>query len=344
MINTDYVTPDVLTGFVRETPGRVNWILNRFLPDRLVRDIEAVIDQVTQTNRAAKFRAYDAETPIGKRDQWSRKRVILPPIGQKTVVTEFEKLQLERLRLGGDDTAALADAIYDDAVVNTRAVRARMELARGDVLSDGKLTLTGENGLTLEADYGVAASHIVAPAGDLWSVHATATVLQDLRGWTDTYTDDAGEPPGFLLTSRTVVAHMLQNAEIRALAATTGGTPSIVTRGILNQVLEAHGIPPVVEYDARIDVDGSTTRPIAADLLVMLPADPESLGYTAWGITAEALQLMSGENPSLEFEDAPGLVGVVDKDGDPVKVWTKVTGVGMPVIADPQRLLVADVA
>jgi hypothetical protein len=343
MIIHNLVPPDTLTGFIREVPTPANWILNQFLPDREIADIEAVIDQVTKTNRAAKFRSFDAETPIGARDSFTRKRVELPPLGQKTVIGEHDRLQLERIRTGGNDPQGLVEAIYDDAEVNARAVRARMELARGDVLTDGKLTLTNENGLTIEADFGVPGTHIVAP-GTLWSSTATATVLSDLRSWANTYVDDVGEPPGALLTSRQVVGYMLQNAEIRALVGSLAGTPNIVTRSQLNTALEAHGLPPVVEYDTRIDVDGTSTRPIPQDRLVMLPADPSSLGYTAWGITAEALELAGGDNPSLEFTQLPGLVGVVMKDGDPVRTWTKVTGVGMPVIVDPYRLLVADVA
>ena len=134
-IINDIVQPAALTAFVREVPSPAAYVLNQFLPDRQVPDIEAAIDSVTRTNRAAKFRAYDAETPIGQRDPLERKRVQLPPLGQKTVLGEYERLALERIRNQGGNTAALVDATYDDAEVNARAVLARMELARGDVLS-----------------------------------------------------------------------------------------------------------------------------------------------------------------------------------------------------------------
>jgi hypothetical protein len=247
------------------------------------------------------------------------------------------------MRTGGQSNQALVDAIYNDAVNLTRAVRARMELARGDVLTDGKFTLTDENGLTLEADWGVPAGNIVAPAGDPWSTIATATPLADIRLWADAYTVLNGEPPAFALTSRSVVSNLLRNAEIRGLSATLGGTPSIVTRSLLQQVLEAHGLPTIIEYDTQVNVEGTDTRVIPADRFVMLPQDPSTLGYTAWGITAEALELAGVSNPTIAFNDAPGLIGVVLKEGDPVKTWTKVTGVGMPVIVDPNRLMVADV-
>jgi hypothetical protein len=342
-IISDYVDPAALTAFVREVPTQSNQILNTFLPDRVLPDIEAVIDSVTRVNRAAKFRSYDAETPIGQRDGLTQNRVLLPPLGQKTVLGEFERLQLERLRTGGQANQGLVDAIYNDAVTNTRAVRARMELARGDVLTDGKFTLTSENGLTLETDWGVPAGNLVAPAGDLWSVIATATPLADIRTWADTYTALNGEPPAVALTSRAVVSNMLRNAEIRGLAASLGGVPSIVTRAQLQTVLEAHGLPTIVEYDTQVNVNGSDARVIPADRFIMLPQDPSTLGYTAWGITAEALELAGVSNPTIAFNDAPGLIGVVLKEGDPVRTWTKVTGVGMPVIVDPNRLMVADV-
>lgn len=341
-IISDYVDPAALTAFVREVPQPQNQILNTFLPDRVLPDIEAAIDSVTRVNRAAQFRTYDAETPIGQRDGLTRKTVELPPIGQKTVLGEYERLQLERLRTGGQANSNLIDAIYNDAAINTRAVRARMELARGDVLTDGVFSLADENGLTLEADWGVPASNIVAP-GTLWSATATATPLADIRSWADTYTDLNGEPPAVAVTSRSVVSNLLLNAEIRELTATLAGTPNIVTRQQLNTILQAHGLPTIVEYDTQVNVDGTDTKVIPTDRFVMLPADPTTLGYTAWGITAEALELAGVSNPTLAFTDAPGLVGVVLKEGDPVRTWTKVTGVGMPVIVDPNRLMVADV-
>src|SRR5436305_223750 len=145
-IDLDYLLPAQLTGYVREVPTPAVYTLNNWLPDRFVPDIEAAFDVMTRTNRAATFRSWDAETPTGKRDVFERRRIGLPPIGQKTVIGEHERLLLERARSGGDNRSRLIEAIYNEADTNVRAVRARMELARGDVLTDGKFTLTGENG------------------------------------------------------------------------------------------------------------------------------------------------------------------------------------------------------
>ncbi len=345
MIVDDYIEPAVLTGFVREVPSPYALTLNQFLPDRQIGDIEAAMDQVTRTNRAAKFRAWDTETPIGQRDAFQRSRVKLPPLGIKIPIGEYERLLLERIRTGGDNRDGYVNAIYDDAETATRNVLNRMELARGDVLVDGKFTLTGENGLTIEADFGVDGSNIVS-AGTPWTTHNTASPLTDLKTWVDHYVDVNGERPAYLLTSNTVVNNLLLCQELRelfypAIASTTG--PNLLTPAQLNQVLTAYGYPSIVEYNTKIEVDGSNTRVINDEKVILLPSDPAQLGYTAWGITAEALELANGSNPSLEFTQLPGLVGVVLKEGDPVRVWTKVGAVGMPIITNPRLLMVADV-
>lgn len=341
-LSFDYIEPAALTGYVREVPTPANYILNRFLPDVFVGDIDVAWDVATQTNRAAKFRSYDAETPIGKSDSFSRSRLTLPPLGQKTLVSEFERLRLEQVRSGGDTRNRLVEAIYDQAAINTRAVLARLELARGDVLTDGKFSLVGENGLTLEADFGIDSSHIVAPT-TVWSNHSASDPIGDSLGWNQTYTDDAGEPPGWALTSRTVMSDILQNEKVRAMAGTLAGTPTIVTRAQLDTITDAYELPRFVTYDTLIDVDGSSTRPIPVDRVVYLPRDPSSLGKTYWGVTAEALELAGGTNPQITFQQAPGLTGVVMKSFDPVQIWTKVGAIALPVITDSRRIMIADV-
>jgi len=345
MIIDDFIQPEVLTGFVREVPQPSNLMLAQFLPDRQIGNVEAAIDQVTRTNRAAQFRSWDAEVPVGQRDSFARSKIKLPPLGEKLPVAEQETLMLERVRTGGDNRNGYIEAIYDDATILTGNVRRRMELARGDVLVDGKFTLAGENHLTLEADFGVPVGHLTT-AATAWSNHTNATPLQNLKAWIDTYVDANGERPGKIVTSNTVINNLLLIDEIRDLfnrGTTLTGGPNLLTPVQLNQVLQAYGIPPLIEYNTKINVEGSNVRVIPEDRLIMLPENALDLGYTAWGVTAESLALATGDNPGLTFSELPGLVGVVMKSGDPVQTWTKVAAVGMPLITDPKRLFVAEV-
>lgn len=342
MLINDIVPGGALTAFAREVPTPANYILSQFLPDRQVQDIEATIDSVTRTNRAASFRSYDAETPIGQRDGFSRRKVMLPPVGQKTVIGELERLQLEKIRNGGGNTAAIADQVYDDVELNARATLARVELARGDVLADGKFSLAGENGLTLEADFGVPADSLVAPTV-LWSDHENATPLSDLVAWSQRYSDATGEMPGYIIMSRAARSHMLQSAEVKAAARPGTVVPTAITPAELTALLEAFELPAITVYETRVEVGGADTRVLDSEKVVFGPSDRASLGETVWGITAEALELAGLSNPELTYQQLPGLVGVVMKTFDPVHTWTKVGGVVMPVIYDPRKLLVADV-
>jgi hypothetical protein len=345
MIVDDIIEPATLTGFVREVPQPANLILNRFLPDRQIGDIEAAMDQVTRTNRAAKYRAWDSEVYVGQRDTFRRSKVKIPPLGVKRVIGEQERLMLERISTGGDNRFGYIEAIYSDAELGAREIFNRVEIARADVLVDAKFTLQNEHGLTIEADFGLDPSHLVT-ASTVWSDNTNADILQDLKVWVDLYVDETGERPGVMLTSNTVVNNMLLSAQIRALfyrGQTLSGTPELITQQQLNQVLTAYGYPPIVEYNTKIDVDGVSNRLIPQDKVIFLPSDPASLGWTAWGITAEALELAGQQNPGLSFQDLPGLVGVVMKEGDPLRLWTKVGATAMPMITDPRRLVVADV-
>src|SRR4051812_3366522 len=95
------VTPDALTAFVRQVPTPFDQVLNQILPDRLIPDTRVRFDTLLQTNRAAKFRAYDGRIPMAKRDAPTIKEVSLPPLSVRSMIGEQERLQLESARLSG---------------------------------------------------------------------------------------------------------------------------------------------------------------------------------------------------------------------------------------------------
>jgi hypothetical protein len=335
------VSPDALTAFVREVPTPADQVLNQLLPDRVLNRNTIDLSELTRTNRTAKFRAFDARLHVSQRDITLTKQAKLLPLSSSISVGELERLQLEFARLGGTNTAALVDAIYDDGANLTREIYARMELARGDVLTDGRFTLAGEGNLTMEADFGVPANHIVAPAV-LWSAVATADIIGDLNAWVNVYVATNGSRPTGMVVSTRVMNYMLQNAAIRTLSASLAGTPGLITRPALDAALAAFGLPPVaLVYDSMVDVDGVATKVLPDDRTILFGPD---LGYTAWGVTATALELLNAAQTDLTFQSAPGVVGVVIKEGPPFRQFTFVDAVGMPVLENPRRLLIADVA
>lgn len=339
------VAIDALTEFVRNVPTPADQVLNRILPDREVRGMTVdIAATLTRTNRTARYRAWDGRIHVSQRDVISTSQVKLPPLSSSLSMGEYERLQVEFARTGGTNLGALVDAIYNDADQLTREIRTRMEQSRGDVLLDGKFTLAGEGGLVMEADYGVPAGNFVAP-GTLWSTTATATVVEDITAWRTYYIGVNGFPPGSFVTSTRVLGYMLANAGMRTLAAQLTGTPSILTQQRVQDVLNAFNLPPLAfVYDSKVDVDGVTTNVLPDDRVIFLPPNVNDLGYTAWGITATALELVNSQEADMSFADAPGIVGVLDKEGPPYRQYTFVDAVGMPVLANPKLLMVADVA
>lgn len=338
------VTPDALTAFIREVPTPSDFALSRLMPIRYFDRNSIDFSELTRTNRTARFRTFDGRIHVSERDAGMTRAVKLPPLSSSIGVGELERLQLEFARTGGGNNAAMANAIYDDGANLTREVQARVELAWGDVFTDGKLTMSLDDEPLLDADYGVPVSHLVAPATP-WTTTATATALTDLMGFVDTYVATNGFPPGAILLSKRVTRLLQRNTEIiNAVAgAQTGRTR--VTLPELGDQFDAEGIPRLLApYDTKVDVDGIVTSVIPDNRVIFLPPNVADLGYMAYGVSATALELVNSSAVDFAFEEAPGIVGVVEKIGPPYRHTTFVDAVGMPVLANPKRLLVAVVA
>jgi hypothetical protein len=341
------VLPDDLTVFVREVPlPNLIWLHN-LLPDRQVQTNRVDVGTLTKTGRTAKFRAYDAQVHRGQRDVATLTTVKLPPLSDSLSMGELERLQIEFARTGGTNQAAFLDAIYNDAQNLTENVQRRMELARGDVLTDGKFTLAGEGGLTMEADYGLPSGNLVT-AGTLWST-LTADIISDLTGWVRTYRNLNGYSPVGMTIDFDVLMNMQRNTTLKAQYATAVASVSnmgMLSRDQVNMSLQTFGLPPILQvYDSQVDVDGTATRVVPDGKVIFTPPDPgTNLGYTAWGLSATSLELVNDTRSDLTFEDAPGIVGIVDKsDAPPFRQTTFVDAVGMPVIENPNALMVATV-
>lgn len=344
LLNADYIEPVELTGYVREAQANLpdnQFSLARWLPNRPIDDLEYRFTRGGEgLIEAATFRAYDAESPIGHRPGLTRVSGELPPISRKIRLGEYDRL---RQRSAAAD--AIRDAILSDAERMTRAVSARMELARGDALVNGSVTIN-ENGVIATVTYGRTGSHQVAP-GVLWSTIATATPLADLLSWQQTYITTNGVGPGAMVMSSTVLGYLLRNAEIRTLVGSTLGVPSRVSQAALRGILDDHGLPPWYIVDEQINVNGVATRPIPIDMFLYLPApvDPDSfdgtdLGAVLWGTTAESLDPRYG----LEGGERPGIVAGAYATEDPIAIWTKAAGIGLPMLANPDLSFRADVA
>jgi hypothetical protein len=339
----DAVLPSDLTQFSREVPIPQEYgALARLLPDTSVNSFKARIRTLTRTLRAAKFRAYNAENYIaGRPFALTITDIILPPLGQKIPLTELELL--EQAFASGTLNDDVIQQIYDDAETNVRATRARMQLAKGDVITDGKFSLVGENGLTLDADFTLASSH-KPTAGTLWSDHANSTPIDDERAWIAQMVADGGGRPTIAVTSLTVLGHLQSNAQyIRALWGPNATNQPNLNIDQVNQVRAAWQLPPIVLDDTVIDVDGTTTRVLPVNKYIL--ANENGLGETQYGVTAQALEAASGgTDAAFTRRDAPGIFSATYKQTEPPGRWTSTAANGMPILFDVTKLVSATVA
>ncbi|MEV6684453.1 major capsid protein [Streptomyces sp. NPDC051130] len=335
---TEYATPAELTGYAREAlrdREENQFSLNRWLPNATINDL------TFRFNRgggglveAAVFRAYDAESDIGSRAGGARVSGELPPLSRKMPVGEYEQI---RMRAVDTQASEIRDAMEADAVKLVSAIAARMELARGQALFTGAVTIA-ENGVQAGVDFGRASAHSVT-AATVWSDTENAAVYDELQAWLDVYNTTNGTLPAYTLMSRKIYNYLRRNKQLRELAFSGASTsPTVLTRDALNAVLGDFDIPPVVIYDAKVSVGGTATRVTPEDKIAFLPEQGEAAGKTLWGVPVEANDPRYG----LQGDGAGVAVGAY-KSEDPQTVWTRATAIALPVVAAPDLTFVADV-
>lgn len=330
-----YVAPQELTGYVREALSDLPqnaFNLETYLPDNPVDDIEfRAVTGGRGLTQVAKFRSFDTESNIGKREGISKISGELPPISEKIRLGEYDRLKQRKA-----DTA-IADAIMDDGVNQAMKILARAEVARGELLQTGKVTIT-ENGLGLEVDFGRKATHSPT-AAILWSA-PNSKPIDDLLAWVAVYRKTNGIKPETMLADQQVVSVLMRHEQIRAMTLAPGATTQIVTIDAIQALFTSLGLPRIEVYEAQVaGDDGDAVDILDPKKVTLLPPLTAKIGETTWGTTAEAL------SPAykLDEEIRPGIVVGSYSDQDPVAQWTKASAIMLPLAPNTNLTLAGKV-
>ena len=339
------ITATDIIAFARAVQTPADYALTQsIMPERQINGVKYRTRRTSRRVNAAKYRAYDAQTPIASREV---KRIetegMLPPLGQKYLVGELETILLAARR--GQDASELVQSLYEDTAAHTLSIRSRLELAVGDLLTDGKFTLAGENGLTIEYDAGVPSANMPTAATP-WT-NPAADALADEMAWIEVLRASGAPMPERVLTSYKARALLASNDAYRRAfyGQPAAQTPTgVLAPNEVDAVRARYNLPPIEVYDVQIPKDdGTMARPIPEDRWIMVPPNRQQWGETQYGITAESIALTTGDSPAIELEEAPGIIVTHGWQDDPVQVWTKGSAVAMPVMYVPDIHITAKV-
>ena len=331
------VTPDELTAFVREVPN-TGYVGPKFTVEH-VQGNEVNLSSVNSYNGVARYRSYDGRIHVADRGTGSDVKIKLPALSDSLNQGEYETLQLAFAQTGGTRSEALQQAIYNDAERLTRHVHNRLDLAVGEVISSGKLVLTDEtDGFSTEVDYGVPAANLPT-ASTLWS-NPGADVIADLTAWTDAYAAANGTGPATVIMDRSVLRSLQKNTGLIGYVGTNRG--SLTVEEVKTLLGSEFGVE-VETVSGSYNVDGKQVPVLPADKVVFLPANPDDLVKVTLGVTATALELVEDSRAEFSFEEAPGIVGVVAKEGPPLRKFTFVDAAGLPTVQNPRAVFAAKV-
>jgi hypothetical protein len=313
--------------------------LRRWFPTVAQDDLAYKINQGALTDvDAAEYRAFDTPAPMSGRQGFARVTGELAPLARQFPVGEEESLRLRAMDTG--NMAPLVRAIYADVDRAMRSIAARLALAQGDLLVDGIVTIA-ENKLQLTADFNMPAGHkVTAPIPWTIANAATAKPITDLLNWQDVLAADSQAADVFLMP-RGKLGALQVNAEVRAYAQSGAFVPTRVSLGDINGVLGDQGLPRIELFDEKARVNKVQTRLLPATHGFLLP-EPGStpIGETRMGITAEAVNLI--ERGLIAREDGSGAIALIMQNAHPVQTFTVGTAIGLPILADPNSHISAN--
>lgn len=317
--------------------ARPNYLGDRLFPDQKTESLLAEYLRLADGASLpvmATVHAFDTEAEIGSR----------PGIDKVEIEKLFIKRkinQTERMRLLADHGVYADDAIvryvFDDMRMMADSIKVRTEVAKMEVLSTGKMSIK-ENNLNLSVDYGVPADNV---AYEL-DLSATADIVGQIQAIVDAAASK-GHTIVEMVTSTKNIRKMSQNKGIQTLIFGTAGQGAFVTRSLLSGLFaDALGFGTITTNDATYKYqvqNGSevTKRFYDEDKVTFISAP--TVGVGLWGVTPEEADYgQYGEKSAQQY-----ITITQWATQDPVAVWTKASGVFIPVLPDPGGLFVATV-
>lgn len=316
-----------------------NYMGDVLFPDQKTENLEAEFYRLSDglsLPSMAMVHAFDSEAAIGTRP--TLEKVTIEKLLIKEKINQSERVQLYLSRGVSENTAL--EYVYDDMGRLAEAVKTRTEVAKMEALATGAVTVK-ENNLDLKIDYGVPAANRKKVS---WA-SADADILGDIQAMVDT-AKAQGKTINRVFTSTKIVGLMRKNKGIQTAMYGTNGVGTFVSNGQLNQLfVDMFGITLSVNDEMykyeKADGAFETKRYFPENKFVAATVSAAgAVGTGLWGVTPEEL-----EYGQYSTKSSQQYITITQwATPDPVAVWTKASGLFVPVIPDPSGLVIATVA
>ena len=309
--------------------------------DNLVAHWENIASEY-QIPMMAQFHGFDTEA----------KTTFRVPIDSYNIEKGLIKVKLnqsERLRalmnrgVVGDE--ALYNYVLDDGIRLADQVITRTKVAKNELMATGKVTIK-ENNLDLTVDYGVPQ----AQTSLTLNLHPNADVMAQIQQIIDD-ASDAGVVINGIMTSRANVTKMRKNAILQKAINGNIGAGALLTNSALTAFLsEEFGINQIITNDLQYGSSATgveTGRPTIvqkryypSNKITFFATNPGGrMGVGLWGNPPEVDAARFYDTSSSGV--SPYVYIMQWMETDPTVLWTKASGLFMPVLYNPKSLFIA---
>lgn len=348
------VWKDNILGLVPEQ----DWLSIGFTPTRQNDPIDSLFDDVRTDNLVAYWQTIAAEYQIPMMAQFhafdtEAQKTFRVPVDTHYIEKGLVKVKInqsERMRAllrSGVREDALYDYVIRDGARLAEQVITRSKVAKNELMATGKITIK-ENNLDLSPDYGVTA--------DQTSFELDLSADADISAQLQAIVDAAlakGVTLGGFQTSRKNLTKMRNNAALQKAVNGAIGAGAVLSRAALDAYLETEfGLSRIITndltYGAEADIgeDGrpsiKTARYYPDDKITFFATNPGGkLGSCAWGDPPEATA--GGLSTGGFSSESPYVYIDQWTENDPKVLWTKASGLFIPVLFNPSSLWIATV-
>ena len=302
-------------------------ILGTIFPDTKTQYLKAEYYRLMAGQRlpeVAFVHALDTEAEIGSRPGFEK--VLTEKLFIKRKINQSERLQ-QAIENGVPDDNNLKKFVFDDAANLFEGVVARTNVMKGQFLSTGIVKIK-ENHVDMSIDYGVTSDAKVTLTD--WS-KPDADIMGDISKMV-AIAEDNGYVVNKALTSLKMINYMRNNTAMQTAVLGAANKRLLTKQELTNLLMQEYGftIDRCDEKYRYRKADGTlkTGRYFKEDVFTLYEANANgSFGSGLWGVTPEELEYRQ----FIQEENRSFVTLSMWATKDPVAVWTKASGMFVPV-------------